>query len=81
MEAASFVKSICSQVSEWWNIARLGREFLCGGLSVEDGQINDNDREQQKLIHRNMLSCRSSADFCESYVIKYARRTPRNVAK
>jgi hypothetical protein len=29
----------------------LAAEILCGGLSVEDSQVDDNDRKQQKLIH------------------------------
>jgi hypothetical protein len=32
--------------------------ILCAGLSVKDSQVDDNDRKQQKLIHRNLLSCR-----------------------
>ena len=33
-------------------------EILCGGLSVKDGQVDDNDRKQQKLIHKNLSSYR-----------------------
>jgi precorrin isomerase len=35
----------------------LPAEILCGGLSIIDSQINDNDRKQQKLIHKNIFSC------------------------
>jgi hypothetical protein len=33
-------------------------EILCGGLSIANRQIDDNDRKQQKLIHKNIFSCR-----------------------
>ena len=36
----------------------LAPEILCGGLSVKDGQVDDNDRKQQKLIHKNLSSYR-----------------------
>ena len=34
----------------------LALEILYGGLSVKDGQVDDNDRKQQKLIHKNLSS-------------------------
>jgi hypothetical protein len=37
---------------------RLG---LCSGAAISDGQIDDNDRKQQELIHKNTFSCRRSS--------------------
>ena len=35
----------------------LAKGELRRGLSIEDGQVNDNDRKKQKFIHKEMLSC------------------------
>jgi hypothetical protein len=47
----------------------LSAEILCGGLSIEDSQIDDNDRKQQKLIHRNMFSCQQLGESFDCAVL------------
>jgi len=44
-------------------------EILCGGLSIEDSQIDDNDRKQQKFIHRNMFSCQQLGESFDCAVL------------
>jgi hypothetical protein len=41
----------------------LPAEILRGGLPIADSQIDDNDRKQQKLIHRNISPVDNSANL------------------
>jgi hypothetical protein len=60
------MKSSPSQVKSWMvgsevksdDYGFVQAEILCGGLSIANRQIDDNNRKQQKLIHKNIFSCR-----------------------
>jgi hypothetical protein len=65
-ERASVCEVEPSQVKSWMvgsevksdDYGFVQAEILCGGLSIANRQIDDNDRKQQKLIHKNIFSCR-----------------------